>query len=96
MIFKKYSLMGGLDDFAAQFCETLSKSCLYSVSPVTRFSPSSTNSTSPSTSPSEIIGAATAARNLSPDSRFFLGGSKKIGEIMIDRIRETYYHQGRE
>ena len=27
VIFKKYSLMGGLDDFAAQFCETLSKSC---------------------------------------------------------------------
>ena len=26
VIFKKYSLMGGLDDFAAQFCETLSKS----------------------------------------------------------------------
>ena len=27
VIFKKYSLMGGLDEFAAQFCETLSKSC---------------------------------------------------------------------
>ena len=27
VIFKKYSLMGELDDFAAQFCETLSKSC---------------------------------------------------------------------
>ena len=27
VIFKKYSLLGGLDDFAAQFCETLSKSC---------------------------------------------------------------------
>ncbi len=27
VIFKKYSLIGGLDDFAAQFCETLSKSC---------------------------------------------------------------------
>ena len=27
VIFKKYSLMGGLHDFAAQFCETLSKSC---------------------------------------------------------------------
>lgn len=27
VIFKKYSLMGGLDDFATQFCETLSKSC---------------------------------------------------------------------
>ena len=27
VIFKKYSLMGGLDDFAAQFCETLAKSC---------------------------------------------------------------------
>ena len=27
VIFKKYSLMGGLDDFAFQFCETLSKSC---------------------------------------------------------------------
>ena len=27
VIFKKYSLMGGLDDFASQFCETLSKSC---------------------------------------------------------------------
>ena len=26
VIFKKYSLMGGLEDFAAQFCETLSKS----------------------------------------------------------------------
>ena len=26
VIFKKYSLMGGLDDFAMQFCETLSKS----------------------------------------------------------------------
>ena len=26
VIFKKYSLLGGLDDFAAQFCETLSKS----------------------------------------------------------------------
>jgi len=26
VIFKKYSLMGGLDEFAAQFCETLSKS----------------------------------------------------------------------
>ena len=26
VIFKKYSLMGELDDFAAQFCETLSKS----------------------------------------------------------------------
>ena len=26
VIFKKYSLMGGLDDFAAQFCEALSKS----------------------------------------------------------------------
>src|SRR5699024_8614153 len=25
VIFKKYSLMGGLEDFAAQFCETLSK-----------------------------------------------------------------------
>lgn len=29
VIFKKYSLMGGLDDFAAQFCETLSKSAGY-------------------------------------------------------------------
>ncbi len=29
VIFKKYSLMGGLDDFAAQFCETLSKSTGY-------------------------------------------------------------------
>ena len=27
VIFKKYSLIGGLDEFAAQFCETLSKSC---------------------------------------------------------------------
>lgn len=27
VIFKKYSLMGGLDDFASQFCESLSKSC---------------------------------------------------------------------
>src|SRR5699024_12701339 len=27
VIFKKYSLMGGLDEFAAQFCETLSKCC---------------------------------------------------------------------
>ncbi|MBR2895270.1 MAG: AbrB/MazE/SpoVT family DNA-binding domain-containing protein, partial [Oscillospiraceae bacterium] len=27
VIFKKYSLMGELDDFAAQFCDTLSKSC---------------------------------------------------------------------
>lgn len=27
VIFKKYSLLGGLEDFAAQFCETLSKSC---------------------------------------------------------------------
>jgi len=27
VIFKKYSLLGGLDDFASQFCETLSKSC---------------------------------------------------------------------
>ncbi|MDE7243235.1 MAG: AbrB/MazE/SpoVT family DNA-binding domain-containing protein [Oscillospiraceae bacterium] len=27
VIFKKYSLLGGLDDFAGQFCETLSKSC---------------------------------------------------------------------
>ena len=27
VIFKKYSLLGGLDEFAAQFCETLSKSC---------------------------------------------------------------------
>ena len=27
VIFKKYSLMGGLDDFAGQFCESLSKSC---------------------------------------------------------------------
>lgn len=27
VIFKKYSLMGGLDEFAAQFCETLFKSC---------------------------------------------------------------------
>ena len=27
VIFKKYSLMGGLDEFALQFCETLSKSC---------------------------------------------------------------------
>jgi len=26
VIFKKYSLMGGLDEFAGQFCETLSKS----------------------------------------------------------------------
>ena len=26
VIFKKYSLLGGLDEFAAQFCETLSKS----------------------------------------------------------------------
>ena len=26
VIFKKYSLMGGLEDFAMQFCETLSKS----------------------------------------------------------------------
>jgi AbrB family transcriptional regulator (stage V sporulation protein T) len=26
VIFKKYSLMGGLEDFAAQFCDTLSKS----------------------------------------------------------------------
>ena len=26
VIFKKYSLMGGLEDFATQFCETLSKS----------------------------------------------------------------------
>ena len=26
VIFKKYSLMGGLEDFASQFCETLSKS----------------------------------------------------------------------
>jgi len=26
VIFKKYSLMGGLEDFAAQFCETMSKS----------------------------------------------------------------------
>ena len=26
VIFKKYSLMGGLDDFAAQLCETMSRS----------------------------------------------------------------------
>lgn len=26
VVFKKYSLLGGLDEFAAQFCETLSKS----------------------------------------------------------------------
>lgn len=26
VIFKKYSLIGGLDDFAAQFCDTLSRS----------------------------------------------------------------------
>ena len=26
VIFKKYSLLGGLEDFAAQFCDTLSRS----------------------------------------------------------------------
>ncbi len=31
VIFKKYSLMGGLEDFAAQFCETMNKSTDFTV-----------------------------------------------------------------
>ena len=37
VIFKKYSLMGGVDEFAAQLCDTLSKSTGTSVAVTDRY-----------------------------------------------------------